>query len=58
MDDFKKMQYKEIYIGGYKCKCCCPIQCINKSKEKQRLHKRARSRLKCKDVKNIKDVNY
>jgi hypothetical protein len=46
MDDFKKAQCKEIGIAGLKCPCCSPIANKHKSREKKKLHRRARRRLK------------
>lgn len=46
MNEFKEAQANRIFIGGYKCPCCNPILCKNKAKEKQRLHKLARFKLK------------
>lgn len=46
MDDFKKVQYREISVGGYQCGCCSPVACKNKRLKKKKLHKRARTRLR------------
>jgi len=46
MQMWKEVQQKEIDVGGYKCPCCSPVQNRQKSKEKKRLHRRARARLK------------
>jgi hypothetical protein len=56
-DLFKMLQYKEISIGGYKCRCCCEVTGRKSAMRKKELHKRARKRLKEVSSKEIDELN-